>query len=154
MIILNTISMIVWYIHTSAVTSFILVSQFVDFVFDQIGEEIQVNKKDIFVENKDHFWWKIALYCCSSIRQKCSPHWNGMSKYLCRNVSILSIKRAAGQSYEEVNLNSPQVKLRMYYDITFVRPSVCPWATSCPPNILKCFWATVMVLGRKIGDTH
>ena len=36
-----------------------------------------------------------------------------------------------------------------------VRPSVClsvrPLATSCPLNILKSLWATVMILGRKIG---
>jgi len=46
---------------------------------------------------------------------------------------------------------TPEVKLRTYYGMASVRMYVRPLATSCPLNILKSYWMTVMVLGRKIG---
>jgi len=46
---------------------------------------------------------------------------------------------------------TPEVKLRTYYGMAFVRPSVRPLATSCLLNILKSLWVTVIQVDRKIG---
>ena len=57
--------------------------------------------------------------------------------------------------FQVIAFYTPEVKLRTYYGMAFVRPSVRPsvrpLATTCPLNILKSLWMTVILLGRKIG---
>ena len=89
-------------------------------------------------------------------------------QYIKPELEVTSIKQPTclkqpNKMFPNVNYVSPM----KWGDILFlatlsvcpsVRPSVCPsvrpLATSCPLNILKSLWVTVILLSRNIGHGH